>query len=82
MTVLKLARNANKDGWGNKLVTIFARHRDHFALTINFSHFCQLFAGSGKIRNAGTNYRSPGLAKIAAPVPIPRDGGLPAGTVF
>jgi hypothetical protein len=49
----------------NKLVTIFARHLDSFIMTINFSHFCQFFSGSGQIRNAGTNYHSPGLAKIA-----------------
>jgi len=34
-------------------------------MTINFSLICQLFSGSGQIRNAGTNYPSPGLAKIA-----------------
>ena len=27
----------NTDGWGNKLVTIFARHLDSFILTNNFS---------------------------------------------
>jgi hypothetical protein len=34
-------------------------------MTINFSLICQLFSGSGQIRNTGTNYLSPGLAKIA-----------------
>jgi hypothetical protein len=34
-------------------------------MTINFSLICQLFSGSGQIRNSGTNYPSPGLAKIA-----------------
>jgi len=65
VTVLTLARNANNAGIGNKLVTIFARHRDNFIITINFSLICQLFSGSGQIRNTGTNYPSPGLAKIA-----------------
>jgi len=27
----------NTDGWGNKLVTIFARHLDNFIVTIKFS---------------------------------------------
>jgi hypothetical protein len=31
----------------------------------NFSHFCQLFSGSGQILHPGQLYRSPGLAKIA-----------------
>jgi len=35
----KIKRNANNAGIGNKLVTIFARHRDNFAMTINFSFF-------------------------------------------
>jgi hypothetical protein len=41
------------------------RHRDYFIMTINLSLFCQLFSGSGQICNAGTNYHSPGFAKIA-----------------
>jgi hypothetical protein len=65
LTVLKLARNANTDGWGNKLVTIFARHRDHFIMTINFSLICQYFSGSGQIQQPRQLYHSPGLAKIA-----------------
>jgi hypothetical protein len=44
-------------------------------MTINFSHFCLLFSGSGQILNTGTNYRSPGLAKIAL-------WWLAAGTVY
>ena len=28
---------ANTDGWGNKLVTIFARYLDSFIVTIKFS---------------------------------------------
>jgi len=61
----KISTNANNAGIGNKLVTIFARHRDNFIMTVNFSLICQLFSGSGQIRNAGTNYLSPGIAKIA-----------------
>ncbi len=61
----KINTCANNAGIGNKLVTIFASHRDNFIMTINFSYFCQFFSGSGQIRKAGTNYLSPGLAKIA-----------------
>jgi hypothetical protein len=75
LTALKLARNANNAGIGNKLVTIFARHHDNFAMTINFSLICQFFSGSGQIRNAGPNYPSSGLAKIAP-------WWLAAGTVY
>jgi hypothetical protein len=66
VTVLKLARNANTDGWGNKLVTIFARHLDSFILTNNFSLIYQIRAfGSGQILQPRQLYLSPGLAKIA-----------------
>jgi len=66
VTVLTLARNANTDGWGNKLVTIFARHRDCFILTNSFSLICQIRdSGSGQILHPRQLYRSPGLAKIA-----------------
>jgi len=34
-------------------------------MTINFSHFCQLFSGSGQIRKPRQLYLSPGFAKIA-----------------
>jgi len=61
----KINTCANNAGIGNKLVTIFARHRDNFIMTINFSHFCQFFSGSGQILQPGQLYRSPGLAKIA-----------------
>jgi hypothetical protein len=61
----KIAPAPNTDGWGNKLVTIFARHLDSFIMTINFSVFCQLFSGSGQILQPRQLYRSPGLAKIA-----------------
>ena len=34
----------NTDGWGNKLVTIFARHLDSFIVTLNLSLICQIRA--------------------------------------
>jgi hypothetical protein len=56
----------NTDGWGNKLVTIFARHLDSFILTNTFSLICQIRDfGSGQILHPGQLYLSPGLAKIA-----------------
>jgi hypothetical protein len=61
----------NTDGWGNKLVTIFARHLDNFILTNNFSLICQIRDfGSGQILQPGQFYLSPvpiaiGIAKIA-----------------
>jgi hypothetical protein len=61
----KISTNANNAGIGNKLVTIFARHRDIFIMTINFSLICQFFSGSGQILLPRQLYRSPGLAKIA-----------------
>jgi hypothetical protein len=66
LTVLNLARNANTDGWGNKLVTIFARHLDNFILTNKSSLICQIRDfGSGQIMQPGQFYLSPGFAKIA-----------------
>jgi hypothetical protein len=57
---------ANTDGWGNKLVTIFARHLDSFILTKNFSLIFKIHdPGSGQILQPGQLYHSPGLAKIA-----------------
>ena len=56
----------NTDGWGNKLVTIFARHLDSFILTNSFSPICQIRDfGSGQILQPRQFYLSPGLAKIA-----------------
>jgi hypothetical protein len=67
LTVLKLARNANTDGWGNKLVTIFARHLDNFFLTLYFSLIFQIHDfGSGQILLPRQLYLSPGFAKIAS----------------
>jgi len=58
--------HTNTDGWGNKLVTIFARHLDNFILTINLSLVCQIRDfGSGQILQPGQLYLSPGFAKIA-----------------
>jgi hypothetical protein len=61
-----LLRKPNTDGWGNKLVTIFARHLDSFIVTLNFSLICQIRDfGSGQILQPRQFYLSPGLAKIA-----------------
>jgi hypothetical protein len=62
----KISTNANTDGWGNKLVTIFARHLDNFIVTNNFLLICQIRDfGSGQIRKPRQLYLSPGFAKIA-----------------
>jgi len=62
----KISPTANTDGWGNKLVTIFALHLDNFILTNNFSLICQIRDfGSGQILQPRQLYLSPGLAKIA-----------------
>jgi hypothetical protein len=56
----------NTDGWGNKLVTIFARHLDSFILTNNFLIIYQTRDfGSGQILPLEQLYLSPGFAKIA-----------------
>jgi hypothetical protein len=62
----KINTCANSDGWGNKLVTIFARHLDNFIMTYNFSLIYQIRDfGSGQILQPGQLYHSPGFAKIA-----------------
>jgi hypothetical protein len=63
---LKKSTIVNTDGWGNKLVTIFASHLDSFIVKPNLSliYIIRDF-GSGQIRNKETNFLSPGLAKIA-----------------
>jgi hypothetical protein len=61
----KISTNANNAGIGNKLVTIFARHRDSFIVTFNLSLICQIYSGSGQILQPSQLYLSPGLAKIA-----------------
>ena len=58
--------NTNTDGWGNKLVTIFARYLDSFIVTINFSNLYKtrdfrLWTDPA----CGQLTGSPGLAKIA-----------------
>jgi hypothetical protein len=64
--IVKMLRPPNTDGWGNKLVTIFARHLDNFILTYNFSLICQIRDfGSGQILQPRQFYLSPGFAKIA-----------------
>ena len=56
----------NTDGWGNKLVTIFARYLDSFIVTIKFSILYQTRDfGSGQIQPLDNFICSPGFAKIA-----------------
>ena len=65
MSIIQL-RPPNTDGWGNKLVTIFARHLDNFILTNNFSLIGQIRDfGSGQVLQPRQFYLSPGFAKIA-----------------
>jgi hypothetical protein len=62
----KFTTNYNTDGWGNKLVTIFARHLDSFIMTLYFSLIYQIRDfGSGQILQSRQLYLSPGFAKIA-----------------
>jgi hypothetical protein len=63
--MLTMLRPPNTDGWGNKLVTIFARHLDCFIMTLNFSLIYQFYSGSGQILQPRQLYLSPGFAKIA-----------------
>jgi len=57
---------ANKRVWCNKLVTIFASHRDNFIMAQNFSSVYQIRkTGSGQFLPPGQFYLSPGFAKIA-----------------
>ena len=61
-----MLRPPNTDGWGNKLVTIFARHLDNFILTQNLSLIYQIRDfGSRQILQPRQLYLSPGFAKIA-----------------
>jgi hypothetical protein len=61
-----LARNADTDAWGNKLVTIFARHFDNLILTQNFSLIYKIRDfGYGQFLQPRQLYLSPGFAKIA-----------------
>ncbi|OFY09299.1 MAG: hypothetical protein A2X05_12695 [Bacteroidetes bacterium GWE2_41_25] len=62
----KLLRPPNTDGWGNKLVTIFARHLDNFILTTYLSLIyliCDF--GFGQNLQSRQFYLAPGFAKIA-----------------
>jgi len=62
----KINPKPNTDGWGNKLVTIFARHLDSFIVTQDLSLIYQIHDfGSGQILYPRQLYLSPGLAKIA-----------------
>jgi hypothetical protein len=50
------------EGWGNKLVTIFAHHLDSFIVTLNLSLIFQIRDfGSGQILQPIQIYLSPGL---------------------
>jgi hypothetical protein len=87
VTAFNSARNANTDGWGNKLVTIFARLLDNFIMTIDFSLICQIRDfGSGQILQPRQLYLSPGFAKIAPfpyyPPKLQRRWALPPGQLF
>ena len=73
----KIRTIANTDGWGNKLVTIFARHLDRLILKQNFSLFyLNRDFGSGQILQTRQVYLSPGFAKIAPYPPRHRDSFL------
>jgi len=79
---------ANPDGWGNKLVTIFAPYRDNFIVTPNLSIICQIrvfrlwtnsyivttlsFAGTGK--NCAMVACPPGLIRPKVPGHVTADG--------
>jgi hypothetical protein len=62
----KITPAPNTDGWGNKLVTIFARHLDNSFMTQNLSliYLIRDF-GSGQILQPRQFYLTPGFAKIA-----------------
>jgi len=78
----------NPDGWGNKLVTFFARHRDNFIMTQNLSLICQIrlfrlwtnpatvttssFAGTGK--KCAMVACPPGLIRSKVPGHVTADG--------
>jgi hypothetical protein len=65
------------DGWGNKLVTIFARLLDSFILTNNFAIIFEIRDfGSRQILPLEQLYLSPGFAKIAPYPPCHRDSFL------
>jgi hypothetical protein len=61
----KIGTIVNTDGWGNKLVTIFAHYLDSFIVTQNLSLICQIRNfGSGQILQPRQIHLSPGFAKI------------------
>jgi hypothetical protein len=73
-----LQRKPNTDGWGNKLVTIFARHLDNFILKPNLSliYLIRDF-GSGQIRATETNSSFAGICKNCAMAACPPGQILP-----
>ena len=63
MTQKKLLRPTNTDGWGNKLITIFAHHLDCFIMTQN------LISVNRDLEPSRLFYRDPTL-NVHLPVPI------------
>ena len=70
--------NANTDGWGNKLVTIFAPHLDNFVITYKLSLIYKIRDfGSGQIRSTETILSFAGTGKNCA-IPSSPPGQIPA----
>jgi len=64
-----MALTANTDGWGNKLVTVFASTLDSFILTRNISSiYLNRDSGSGQISAKETNKSFAGICKNCAMV--------------
>jgi hypothetical protein len=64
--IVKMLRPPNTDGWGNKLVTVFACHHDNFILIRYLSSiYLSRESGSRQIRAKETVNLSPGFAKTA-----------------
>jgi len=73
-----LQRKPNTDGWGNKLVTIFARHLDNYILKPYLSLiYLTRDSGSGQIRFAETILSFAGTCKNCA-IPSSPPGQIPA----
>ena len=70
----KITPAPNTDGWGNKLVTIFAPHLDCFIVTQNLSLICQIRDfGSGQILQPRQIKSFAGICKNCAKVACRRD---------
>jgi hypothetical protein len=77
--IIKMLRPPNTDGWGNKLVTIFARHLDNFIVTIKFSILYQtrdfgsrqiLHLDNFLVRRDGKNCAIPSLHRDSFLAPL------------